>query len=472
LSPGTRLPELPWEAFAHLGEQAEMAARLLTAALTNRELGVGILLYGPPGTGKTSFAATLASKVGATLYPVGEADPDGLEPSRRDRLSELQLNQRLLGNAASVLLFDEAEDLFDDRRARRSKVFLHRQLEDGRAPVIWTANDVDAIGPAMARRMMMCIDVRQPSETMRADLWSNMAKLEAISLSLEDAAELARIVPAAPAIMRNAMRATRLVGGGSDTARMVGTGIAQAVAGGRLPPLQPTTIENYDPMLIQADCDLVKLVQQLTKPGATRAVSLLLSGPPGSGKSAFARHLAVAMKLPVLQKRASDLISPYVGQSEQQIAAAFAEATDPGAFLIFDEADSLLADRRDAHRGWEVSQVNEMLTWMESHQQPFVCTTNLLDKLDQASMRRFLFKVRFGYLTQAQNRLAFARFFQMSAPSTIDGVQNLTPSDFALVRRRASLLGKDAQPDTLLAMLKSEAAGRGEARSIGFISRN
>jgi SpoVK/Ycf46/Vps4 family AAA+-type ATPase len=225
-------------------------------------------------------------------------------------------------------------------------------------------------------------------------------------------------------------------------------------------------------MLIQADCDLAQLVQRVTAAGATQTVSLLLSGPPGSGKSAFARHLAVAMKLPILQKRASDLISPFVGQTEQQIAEAFAEATNPSAFLIFDEADSLLADRRGADRGWEVSQVNEMLTWMESHPLPFVCTTNLPDKLDLASMRRFLFKVRFGYLTQTQNRLAFARFFQMPAPSTIDGMENLTPSDFALVRRRASLLGKEAQPDTLLAMLKAEAAGRGEVRPIGFISRN
>jgi transitional endoplasmic reticulum ATPase len=280
-----RLPELPWEAFTHLGPQAEMAASLLAAALASHEPGVGILLYGPPGTGKTSFAATLASKVGATLYPVGEDDCEGGSTIRRDRLAELQLSQRLLGNTASVLLFDEAEDLFNDRRTRGSKVFLHRQLEEGRAPVIWTANDVNAIGPAMARRMMMCIEVRQPDVTMRAALWSDMARLEVVALSTGDAAELARIVPAAPAIMRNALRATRLVGGGSATARMVGTGIAQAVAGGRLPPPEQTSVENYDPLLIQADCDLVTLVQQLTRPGATHAVSLLLSGPPGSGNS-------------------------------------------------------------------------------------------------------------------------------------------------------------------------------------------
>ena len=104
----------------------------------------------------------------------------------------------------------------------------------------------------------------------------------------------------------------------------------------------------------------------------------------------------------VFEKRASDLLSKWVGETEQQIAAAFAEARDAGAFLIFDEADSLLADRRGAHRSWEVSQVNEMLTWMESHPLPFACTTNFAEHLDTATLRRFVFKVRLDYVAPEQ----------------------------------------------------------------------
>ena len=65
------------------------------------------------------------------------------------------------------------------------------------------------------------------------------------------------------------------------------------------------------------------------------------------------------MGLEVVQKRASDLMSMWVGGTEQRIAAAFAAARDAEQFLVFDEADSLLADRRFAQRSWEVSQVNE-----------------------------------------------------------------------------------------------------------------
>ena len=56
------------------------------------------------------------------------------------------------------------------------------------------------------------------------------------------------------------------------------------------------------------------------------------------------------MGLQVVQKRASDLLNAYVGGTERNIADAFAEARDVDAFLVFDEADSLLLDRADAVR--------------------------------------------------------------------------------------------------------------------------
>jgi transitional endoplasmic reticulum ATPase len=158
--------------------------------------------------------------------------------------------------------------------------------------------------------------------------------------------------------------------------------------------------------------------------------------PPGTGKSAWVRYLADRMGLEAIQKRASDLLGPFVGETEANIAAAFAEARESGAFLIFDEADSLLGDRGGAVRSWEVSQVNEMLTWMEQHPLPFACTTNLPDRLDPASLRRFLVKLRFSWLTTAQARIAFRQFFGAVPPPELDELRTLTPADFALVRRR------------------------------------
>ena len=464
LSP-PRHSELPWDAFSHLGKQRNRAAKLLKAAIEKREPGVGILLYGPPGTGKTAFAAALASQAGIQLHSVGETDSDGEEPTSAERLAELRLGHRLLGDNASALLFDEAEDLFAQTRSR---IFLHRLLEQGQAPVIWTTNDISVLGPTVARRMMLCIEVRQPNLANRTKLWRQIGRSEGLNLKKADASHLARTLPVAPGILRNAARATRLIGGSSRTAMEVASGIARVVNGGRLPLPEETIPATYDPGLIRADCDLAALAQRVKQYDAPHPPSLLLSGPPGSGKSAYVRYLAGEMNLPLLAKRASDLISPYVGETEANIADAFAEARDTASFLVFDEADSLLADRRGAHRSWEVSQVNEMLTWMESHPLPFACTTNLPEHLDRASLRRFLLKVRFEYLCAEQAKRAFQRFFGITAPAELAGLEQLTPADFALVDRRSRFLETTPTPDTLIAMLAAESIGRDAHRRIGF----
>lgn len=66
--------------------------------------------------------------------------------------------------------------------------------------------------------------------------------------------------------------------------------------------------------------------------------------------------------------------------------------------LLLDEADSFLRDRTSAQRSWEVTQVNELLTQMERFEGLFICSNNLIDRLDSASIRRFDFKIMLSYL--------------------------------------------------------------------------
>jgi transitional endoplasmic reticulum ATPase len=168
----------------------------------------------------------------------------------------------------------------------------------------------------------------------------------------------------------------------------------------------------------------------------------------------------------LLQKRASDLLSMWVGGSEKAIAAAFAEARTKGALLLIDEAEALLFDRDAASRAFEVSQVDEMLTWMERHPLPFVCTTNMVERMDAAVPRRFTLKLRFDALDSAHADLAFRRILGTVSPGALpDG---LTPGDFALVRRKAELLA-EARPSVLAQWLGEELAAKmGGHSPIGF----
>ncbi|MDE0050463.1 MAG: AAA family ATPase [Rhodospirillales bacterium] len=480
LDPAPR-SELEWSDFDHIAEGRDHIERLIRGALRTSAPGVNILLYGPPGTGKTEFCKVLAERLGVTLYGVGEADDDGDEPSRSERLQELRLAQRLLArDGRSLLLFDEMEDLlseghaglslfgqpfFGGSRNGGSKVYTHRLLERAPAPTLWAMNDARSVSQTLLRRMMFALELRPPTATVRARIWSRQLEHHGIEAGPDEAHALAREFVATPGVAAGATAAARIGGGGIETVRRGVRGLSRVLSCDAPPQGTPPL---FDPALIQADTDPVALADSLVDSGERR-FSLCLQGPPGTGKSAFARYLAERMRLEVMERRASDLMSMWVGGTERNIAAAFAEARDTGAFLIFDEADSLLADRRGAERSWEVSQVNEMLTWMESHPLPFACTTNYGEHLDAATLRRFVFKVALDYLSPEQIEAAVRIYFGLRAPADVTALTALTPGDFAVVRRKAALLGRLEAPDALATMLGAECAAKPDRpRPVGF----
>ena len=480
-SPG----ELEWSDFDHLAQDRDHIERLLGGALETGAPGVNVLLYGPPGTGKTELCKALAERLGVDLHSVGESDEDGGEPTRSERLQELRLAQRLTARGrGSLLLFDEMDDLLSDqpaglgifgglflsgsrgfRAGGGSKVFMNRLLEEAPAPTLWTINHARAVTPTVLRRMMFALELRLPPPGVRARVWTRQLARHGIAAGPDDALALAREFETTPGVAAGATAAARL-GGGDLAAVRRGVRSLSRVLSCEKPP--QGTPARYDLALIQADVDPVELADRLARSGERR-FSLCLQGPPGTGKSAYVRYLAERLDLEVMQKRASDLMSPYVGESEQRIAAAFAEACDTGAFLVFDEADSLLSDRSFAVRNWEVSEVNEMLTWMESHPLPFACTTNFGKRLDRAALRRFVFKVKLGYLAPDQVGAAFRGYFGLTPPAEAAALDVLTPGDFAVVRRKAEVLDCLREPETLAAMLRAECDAKPDRpRAIGL----
>lgn len=466
-----------WEDFAHLGAQGDFALKLLDGALWRREAGINLLFYGAPGTGKTEFCKVLAERLGARLHAVGETDGDGDEPSRFDRIQQLRLGQRLLASQGrSLILFDEMEDLLPGlaslfgmpKRHLGSKVHTNRILEGNPVPTLWTTNDISSCDPAFLRRMTFTLELRTPPAIIRTRVWARLARQQRMPLSLEACTKLAQEIEFPPAFVGSALRAARIAKAGPEGLALAVDSMARAMRGGRVIAPRASNAHQFDPANARADHDLPRLAERLTSAKPDVPVSLCLIGAPGTGKSAFARHLAARMNLPVLERRASDLLDRYVGGSERNIAAAFAEARDTGAFLIFDEADSLIGTRTDATRSWEISQVNEMLTWMESHSLPFACTTNLPDRLDPAALRRFSLRITFLPLDADQRGAAFRRCFGQPAPAGLAQLDQLTPGDFAVVQRRVAVLGlTDARE--ILAELEREQAAKPNARApIGF----
>ena len=412
------------------------------------------------------------------LFAAGESggteeDDHGREPSRTERFGALRLACSLLsstGNAA--VLLDEAEDVLEaphsygNMRGTYSKAFLHRTLEILPVPVIWTCNDLSLMDPATLRRMTMVIEVPVPDVATRTRIWRRVIAHERLRLPPDVSERLAQNWEASAGVAAGAARAARLNGRDEPALKRALRGVMGAMGHHEVSPRAGV---DFDIDLVNSKQDLAILRHRLAQPATSRAWSLCLSGPPGTGKSEFAHHLARHLALPVLQKRGSDLLSMFVGGSEKAIAEAFREARDRGALLLIDEAEALLFDRSAAVQSWEVSQVNEMLTWMENHSLPFVCTTNLPERMDHAVPRRFTLKLHFGALDAPRAALAFRRLLQAEPPGALpDG---LTPGDFAVVRSKAALFG-ERDPRVLLVWLREEAEAKpGRHAEIGFRGR-
>lgn len=465
LFPVAPRPTTAWQDFEHLGELHRLSARILKGAISGKHQGINLLFYGPPGTGKTEFCKVLAQQVGKTLHAVGESDEEGEAPTSKERSSSLQLAQRLLSEAQEgILLFDEMEDILGrdffsahfGRRTGSSRIHLHRILETNPVPVLWTTNDIESCDRALLRRMTLTVEMRTPGPKEREQVWKRLAERRNLPLGEDKIRELAKNIEVPPALVAGALGVAKLTEGGEHDLELAVGAAEKALRGGHSRPPVAKDAQAFNPALVVSDLDIDHLVGQVARAASPRNISFCFSGPPGTGKSALARHLAEVMGLPTIQKRASDLLSMFVGGSEKAIASAFSQAREENAFLIFDEADSLLGDRALAARSWEVSQVNEMLTWMESHPLPFACTTNLAHRLDPATRRRFTINAEIRPLAGRQLGIAFEAFFGSKPPAGLFDLEGLTPGDMAAVSRRCDLLG-EKDGNAILDALRDEA---------------
>ncbi|MGB2336153.1 MAG: ATP-binding protein, partial [Alcanivorax sp.] len=172
---------------------------------------------------------------------------------------------------------------------------------------------------------------------------------------------------------------------------------------------------------------------------------------------------AERIQRPLIVRQASDLLDMFVGGTEKHIAHAFEQAEREGAVLLIDEADSFIGSRHSAQHSWEVSHVNQFLASLEQFNGIFVATTNLLERVDEAAMRRFDFVVRFDCLDADGVLLLLkdlAEAYGIKLPSQkaqremLEGMEQLTPGDFAAIYRRIRVLREPPDAAGLVDMLR------------------
>jgi SpoVK/Ycf46/Vps4 family AAA+-type ATPase len=168
-----------------------------------------------------------------------------------------------------------------------------------------------------------------------------------------------------------------------------------------------------------------------------KGIAALLSGAPGTGKTLCAEAIAGELSRPLMSVSAADLLSKWVGESEQNIARVFSQAARAGAVLFLDEIDALLPARASASgpvARHDISMINTLLTAIERHDGLVLLATNLPDTLDPALARRLAYRLAFP-LPDATVR---ARIWQRLLPATVP-VES--PLDFEALGRAHALTG-------------------------------
>ena len=500
---------LPWNFHGKLAEKhGELLKKMIAAKDDN---GLSVLFYGVPGSGKTSFAASLAADMGKKLYFIAQNDGDSRRMSYTPafRYAALAVAQKQLDPAESILVIDECDKLVENTglggsfiswlmggdmaggRDGESKGQLNSVIDNNRHTILWICNsNRSAIDPSSRRRFDYNIFFDELSSTARTYIWQNALKFNNCENKLDEffIRRISSRYPVNPGGIALAVKNTAMLFRKEPQinfeheimtflkAHCSLLGIQES-PDELLEPARDYSLEGLNirsgiklPRLIEVCRNFLKNSSDIRLNRDQPRMNLLLFGVPGSGKTEFVKYLAKQLGKKLLIKNAGDLLNMYVGGTEQRIAAAFAEAELNGDILFFDEGDSLLGARDNALRSWEVSQVNTLLSEMERFRGIFIVGTNLIQKLDQAALRRFSFRLHFDYLADEGKEIFYNTYFTtpMGLPELNEkerkklcSIDSMTPSDFRNVRQQFFYLADEhLSNDEIIEALAAEVTGK------------
>jgi len=186
-----------------------------------------------------------------------------------------------------------------------------------------------------------------------------------------------------------------------------------------------------------------------------KGLSVLFSGPSGTGKTMAAEIFARELGLDLYKIDLSSVVSKYIGETEKNLSRIFAEAETANAILFFDEADALFGKRsevRDAHDRHANIETGYLLQRMEEYEGLVILATNLGKNMDEAFMRRLHFTVEFPFPDAGGRRRIWEGVWPENTPRKTD-------LDLDFMATRYELTGGSIKNAALAAAFMAAADG-------------
>jgi len=446
-----------------------------------------ILFYGRPGTGKTEMARSLISCARRQIYQIKAT----LARNKNSRLARatyatyFSQESAIILDEAELLLSTDYDNVYFESDYMPTKAATNVFLESHQAKMIWIVNDLRSVHPSTLRRFDFTLKFDRLSRSQREtaiDLIDSKHQSNRQHVSPELRKRLVTAehlsIGVLDRIFQTASRTTK------DDKEIVIRRLMKAVPVASQSAVFSDLEQSYDIRILNTSVPAATITRSCTdfysgERKSGEGLNILFHGPPGTGKTELAKYLSHSTDRQLIVRRGSDLLSMWLGETEKQIASAFEAARDNNAILLIDEADSFFVSRENAEHNYESSRTNEFLTHMEQHNIILVCATNLLDKLDPASLRRFHFKVEFHPMRQTETAGFFLNYFsdhlseipsECELTSALRTIPFLTPGDFRSVRQRIRYQRQKQSWGQLIAELAQESKYKRSSRgsAIGF----
>jgi SpoVK/Ycf46/Vps4 family AAA+-type ATPase len=461
-----------------------------------------VLLVGEEGSGRRAMAAALAEGSGEQGLAVVEVGSlaDGGRPSP-ETLAVLFSAARLHGVA---LFFEHLEELWDGSPApeRELSWFVERLRSFGGRAYLGVTRPLP-LTPVQLGCPVLTLRLTRPTVGLRQEIWTR-ALPEAVRPSAEELSRVAhRFRFGAADILAVAARLLErpltTAPGGQQGPRLTEQRLVEGcelLQGARLRQFGERIQTGMTWQDLILDPELAQQFEEVKRYARYREIlfsdwgferrysrgrglSVLLAGPPGTGKTQSAELLAQELQLPIYRVDVSRLVDKYVGETEKHVAELFDRAGSSGSILLFDEADSLFGKRvevRSSTDRYANQSVNFLLQKIEEYQGMVLLTSNMGQDIDPAFKRRLTFILEFKEPTDKQRALIWRSSVPAEAPlganldwSRLGRQYELTGGHIKNAVMRAAL--RAAQEGTKITMRLLENEAKRELQSRGRLVR-